>query len=124
VAVLFLAMLIRAGSLEALVAHAIAAWAEAGSRFRDPADFERDGWRCTVPGCTARRHVHSHHIRFRSACGPDEPWNRTTLCAFHHHRGVHAGVVRIRGRAPDALTFELGGERWRSGDVRAHVNRA
>jgi hypothetical protein len=37
---------------------------------------------------------------------------------------VHAGVVRIRGRAPDALTFELGGERWRSGDVRALVNRA
>jgi hypothetical protein len=54
---------------------------------------------------------HSHHIRFRSAGGPDEPWNRTTLCAFHHHRGVHAGSVRIAGRAPDGLLFELGGER-------------
>jgi hypothetical protein len=52
------------------------------------------------------------------AGGPDEPWNRTTLCAFHHHRGVHTGVVRITGRAPDALVFELAGERWRSGDVR------
>jgi hypothetical protein len=118
VAALFLAMRARAGSLEALLAHAIASWAEQGSRFRDPADFERDGWRCTVPGCTARRNLHSHHIRFRSAGGPDEPWNRTTLCAFHHHRGVHAGAVRIAGRAPDGLVFELAGERWLSGDVR------
>jgi hypothetical protein len=119
VAALFLSMLASAGSLEALFAHAIAAWTEAGSRFRDSADFERDGWRCTVPGCTARRNLQSHHIRFRSAGGPDEPWNRTTLCAFHHHRGVHAGTVPITGRAPDALVFELAGERWRSGDVRA-----
>jgi hypothetical protein len=118
VAALFLAMLARAGSLEALLAHAIPAWAEEGGRFRDPADFDRDGWRCTVPGCTARRNLQSHHIRFRSAGGPDEPWNRTTLCAFHHHRGVHAGAVRITGRAPDGLSFELAGERWRSGDVR------
>jgi hypothetical protein len=91
-----------------MLAHAIAAWTEQGEQFRDYADFERDGWRCTAPGCTARRNLHSHHIIFRSACGPDEPWNRTTLCAFHHHRGVHAGVVRCTGRAPDALLFELG----------------
>jgi hypothetical protein len=118
VAALFLALLARAGSLEALLAHAIATWAQHGSRFRDPADFARDGWRCTVPGCTARRNLQSHHIRFRSAGGPDVPSNRTTLCAFHHHRGVHAGRARIAGSAPDALRFELGGERWRSGDVR------
>ena len=118
VAKLFLAMLARAGSLEALFAHAIATWAEQGARFRDPADFARDGWRCTVPGCTARRNLHSHHIRFRSAGGPDEPWNRTTLCAHHHHRGVHDGTLRITGRAPDALIFELAGECWMSGDVR------
>jgi hypothetical protein len=31
---------------------------------------------------------------------------------------VHARRVRIRGRAPDSLLFELGGERFRSGDVR------
>jgi hypothetical protein len=118
VAALFLAMRARAGSLEALLAHAITSWAEQGEQFGDPADFERDGWRCTVPGCTARRNLQSHHIRFRSAGGPDEPWNRTTLCAFHHHRGVHAGTVRMAGRAPDGLRLELGGERWKSGDVR------
>jgi hypothetical protein len=111
----------RVGSLEALLAHAIVTWVRAGAEFTDYADFERDGFRCTVPGCTARRSLHSHHLRFRSARGPDLPWNRTTLCAFHHLRGVHLGTLRIRGRAPDALVFELGcapRERFRSGDLR------
>jgi hypothetical protein len=118
VAALFLTMLARAGSLEALLAHAITSWAEHGSRFRDPADFERDGWRCTVPACTARRNLQSHHIVFLSAGGPDASWNRTTLCAWHHQRGVHGGLVGIRGRAPDRLEFVLGVGRFGSGDVR------
>ena len=102
-------MLARAGSLERLLAHAISTWVEVGARFRDYADFRRDGFRCTVPGCTARRNLQSHHVRFRSAGGPDEPWNRTTLCAHHHLRGVHGGALRIRGRAPHELVmFELG----------------
>jgi hypothetical protein len=123
----FLAMLTRAGSLERLLAHAIPIWIQLGEQFDDYADFERDGYRCTVPGCTARRELQSHHIRFRSAGGPDEAWNRTTLCAFHHQRCVHGignpkgRVVRIRGRAPGALCFELGpepAERFASGDLR------
>jgi hypothetical protein len=71
--------------------------------------FERDGGRCTVPGCTSYRNLHSHHSRFRSANGPDDPWNRTMFCAAHHHRCVHEGIgrIRIRGCAPDALRFEL-----------------
>jgi hypothetical protein len=123
VAAFFLSMLARAGSLERLLAHAIATWVEQGSVFEDYADFTRDGFRCTVPGCTARSNLQSHHIRFRSAGGPDEAWNRTTLCAFHHQRGVHGGGgLRIRGRAPDGLVYALGPEpceRFRSGDVRA-----
>ena len=31
-----------------------------------------------------------------------------TLCAFHHLRGIHAGVVRCKGRAPEALRFTFG----------------
>lgn len=88
--------------------HAIATWEAHGARFRDTADFTRDGFRCTVPGCTARRSLQSHHIVFRSAGGPDVPWNRTTLCAFHHLRGIHAGSVSCRGRAPEGLVFALG----------------
>ena len=121
VAALFLGMVRRAGSLESLLLHAIAAWLDAGSAFEDYADFERDGFRCAVPGCTARRELQSHHIQFLSAGGPDEAWNRITLCAYHHLRGVHAGTVRIRGRAPERLVFELGvelPERFVSGDLR------
>jgi hypothetical protein len=40
--------------------------------------------------------------------GGDDLANRTTLCAWHHLRGVHAGLVRCAGTAPDALRFELG----------------
>ena len=70
--------------------------------------FERDGWRCTVPGCSSYRNLHDHHIVFRSAGGSDELANRTTLCAWHHLRGVHAARVRCTGTAPGALIFELG----------------
>jgi hypothetical protein len=103
--------------LEVMLDHAIATWLEAGEQFEDYADFERDGFRCTVPGCTARRNLQSHHIWFRSACGPEVAWNRTTLCAYHHHRGVNAGRLALRGRAPDGLIYELGVGRFRSGDV-------
>jgi hypothetical protein len=116
VATLFEGLVARVG-LEAMLDHAIATWLTAGEAFEDYADFERDGWRCTVPGCTARRNLQSHHIVFRSAGGPDVPGNRTTLCAFHHHRGVHAGTVGIRGRAPADLTYTLGVGRFRSHDV-------
>ncbi|MDJ0864515.1 MAG: HNH endonuclease signature motif containing protein [Myxococcota bacterium] len=122
VASFFLAMLERAGSLERLLAHAIAVWAEQGERFRNRADFERDGYRCTAPGCTARRNLHSHHIEFLSRGGPDLAWNRTTLCAYHHLVAVHStGTLRVTGRAPDALGFELGpepAERFAAGDCR------
>jgi hypothetical protein len=81
VARFFLAMVVRMGGLEAMLDHAIATWLEAEARFRDYADYEGDRFRCTVPACSARRNLQSHHLRFRSAGEPDEPWNRTTLCA-------------------------------------------
>jgi hypothetical protein len=40
----------------------------------------------------------------------------STLCAWHHQRGVHGGLIRIRGRAPDDLVFELPIGRFLSGD--------
>jgi hypothetical protein len=112
---------------EAMLDHVIEAWSGAGGSVerlrREHRVFERDGWLCTVPGCSSRRNLHSHHIRFRSVGGSDEPANLTTLCAQHHQRGVHAGVVRCTGEAPDGLTFELGLRRgvaplmrYRSGD--------
>ena len=113
---------------EAMLDHALTSWGADDPWLkrrirRQYRVFERDGWRCTVPGCSARRNLHAHHIEFRSRGGSDAPENLTTLCAVHHQRGVHAGRVEITGRAPSALVYELGLrpglpplERYRSGD--------
>ena len=86
----------------------IEAWPKQGAAFKDYADFGRDHFRYTAPGRTTRRSLQSHHLVFQSAGGPDEARNRTTLCAWHHLRGVHAGMMRCLGEAPDNLVFELG----------------
>jgi hypothetical protein len=108
-------------ALEAMFDHCIETWRQPTPR--EHRVFARDGWRCTVPGCTSYRNLHAHHVVFRSAGGADDPANLTTLCAAHHQRGVHAGVIRITGRAPDALVFELPVGRFRSGDRYATLPR-
>jgi hypothetical protein len=94
------------GGLQSLLLHVKAEW-EGQPRHRDPV-FARDGWRCAVPICTARRELHDHHLVFRSRGGGNERENRITLCAWHHLRGVHAGRVRAEGEAPHLLTWEIG----------------
>ncbi len=97
-------------ALDAMLEHCFETWALPNAVVRrEHRVFERDGWRCTVPGCSSYRNLHDHHIQFRSHGGPDDLWNRTALCAAHHHRSVHEGIgrIRIRGRAPDGLRFEL-----------------
>jgi hypothetical protein len=66
--------------------------------------LDRDHWRCTYPGCSARSELHVHHIQFRSRCGPHELWNGTTRCAFHHGL-VHAEPIAVKGRAPHPLAW-------------------
>ncbi len=77
------------------------------SGHRDPV-FSRDDWRCTVPACTGRSNLHDHHVVFRSQGGSNRAENRTAVCAWHHLRGIHEGVVRVTGTAPAALLWELG----------------
>jgi hypothetical protein len=89
--------------------HALEAWGANDPRVRrEHRVFARDGWRCTVPGCTSYRNLHDHHVVFRSVGGDNDLANRTTLCAYHHLRGAHAGRVRVIGSAPAGLRFELG----------------
>ncbi len=101
-------------ALDAMFDHCLATWRVPTARHHRV--FERDGWRCTAPGCSSQRNLHAHHVFFRSAGGGDELANLTTLCAAHHQRGVHAGVLRIRGRAPEGLVFETPFGRFRAGD--------
>jgi 5-methylcytosine-specific restriction endonuclease McrA len=59
--------------------------------------------------CAATRTAaHAHHVLYRSHGGGDEPENLVALCAAHHLHGVHRGYVRVHGRAPDGLRWELG----------------
>jgi hypothetical protein len=83
-----------------------------GRRVRPPrraSIYERDGYRCSVPGCTARSRLESHHPKFISQGGAEkDPANQTTLCWHHHHNGAHGGLLHVRGRAPLDLTWRLG----------------
>ena len=92
--------------LERLLIHAATEWRRA-PRHRDPV-FERDGWRCAVPVCTSRRNLHDHHVVFRSRGGRNGRDNRLAVCACHHLRGIHLGVVRVEGKAPDELVWQIG----------------
>jgi hypothetical protein len=49
---------------------------------------ERDGYRCTFPGCNTRR-AEVHHILYWSLGGLTELGNLCLLCSAHHHL-VHA----------------------------------
>ncbi len=99
----------RGEAMDAMFEHVFETWRPRHRRVpREHRVFERDGWRCTAPGCSSYRNLHDHHVVFRSAGGSDELANRTTLCAWHHLRGVHAGLMRCLGEAPDTLVFELG----------------
>ena len=82
------------------------------SRTRSRKVRERDDGFCQVPGCS-RRAAHAHHIAFRSHGGGDAPENQVAVCGFHHLRCIHGGYLRVFGRAPDALTWWLGGKVWR-----------
>jgi hypothetical protein len=104
-------------ALAEMLAHALATWVAHDPHDHAPRDrrvFERDGWRCTVPGCSSYRNLHGHHIVFRSHRGSDALTNLTTLCAWHHQRGIHgsglraARIISCTGRAPHALRFALG----------------
>jgi hypothetical protein len=96
-------------ALGAMLDHVLSNWGALGGKVAARHRvFDRDGWRCAVPGCTSMQNLHDHHIRFRSAGGSDAPENRVTLCAFHHLRGVHAQRLRCLGRAPDGLTWQMG----------------
>ena len=98
--------------LERLLDHVIREWTSQPGH-RDPI-FARDGWRCAVPGCSSRRNLHDHHVRFRSRGGDNARDNRVATCAWHHLRGLHTGLVRATGNAPDVIHWQLGTTTCRS----------
>jgi hypothetical protein len=83
-----------------------AAW-ESVPRHANPI-HERDGWRCRVPACSSRRNLQEHHLLFRSQGGGNGRENRVSICAWHHLRGIHRGIVRAHGDARGTICWRLG----------------
>jgi hypothetical protein len=101
--------------LEVMMLHVRRDWARESNWARTRTEhyeiFARDGFRCTAPGCRSRRNLQAHHIAFRSQGGSDDPSNLTTLCAACHQFALHtAQALKVRGRAPHRLVWEMGRE--------------
>lgn len=62
----------------------------------------RDGHRCRC--CGARTGLHVHHVRSRSLGGKTRASN-LAVCCVRCHSLVHAGLLRIAGRATGRLRF-------------------
>jgi len=107
--------------LERLLLHALGEWTRQ-PRHRDPI-FERDGWRCAVPACTARASLHDHHVVYRSEGGTHAWGNRVAICAAHHIHGIHGMRIKVSGVAPHDLTWEIGLRRPRPPLFRTHGDR-
>jgi hypothetical protein len=73
--------------------------------------FERDGWRCRVPGCTAQRNLQVHHVRFRSRGGSDDDANLAVLCATHHLQCIHRDHLRCHVLPDGLLAWEFSPDR-------------
>jgi 5-methylcytosine-specific restriction endonuclease McrA len=92
-----------------------AEWAkpELEALHRQYAIFERDGWLCGSPRCTARGHLEEHHLTFRSQGGSDAAANRSTRCVGCHRHVIHAGTMRVKGEAPGDMVQVLGVGEWK-----------
>jgi hypothetical protein len=69
--------------------------------------FERDGWRCRVPGCSARANLQVHHVVFRAHGGGEDDGNLVTLCTTHHLRGIHQGRLRCHALPNGLMAWEF-----------------
>jgi hypothetical protein len=95
--------------VERLVKSFVAAWSvrRTAAWQRQYRIFERDGWRCRVPGCSSRANLQVHHVVFRSHGGGEDDGNLATLCATHHLRGIHQGRLRCHALPDGLLAWEF-----------------
>lgn len=67
--------------------------------------LERDGWKCTRPGCRCRSGLEVNHIIPRGRGGPDVASNLHSVCAVCH-AAITTNRLKVSGRAPDGLRWE------------------
>ncbi|WP_431239026.1 DUF222 domain-containing protein [Mycolicibacterium aichiense] len=64
---------------------------------------------CAVPGCSATRGLHAHHIQHWENGGTTELHNLVLLCPYHH-RAHHHGDITITGPAHQLTVLDSDGE--------------
>ena len=64
----------------------------------------REGYCCAAPGCQNHIWLEAHHLVAYAFGGLTVPSNLLMLCSACH-RLVHQGKLKIRGEAPDRLSF-------------------
>jgi hypothetical protein len=99
--------------LLAMLEDFVETWDDPRAMPRRKADriYIRDGWRCTAPGCSSRKNLESHHLKYRSRGGDlRSEANQITLCRFHHHMGEHGAFAKCSGTAPLDIVWRLGKE--------------
>ncbi len=60
----------------------------------------RDGFVCTIDGCTSTYRLEPHHMIHAADDGPTDPDNLTLLCWFHHHTAIHTRGFEIDPTSP------------------------
>lgn len=71
---------------------------------------------CAVPGCSATRGLHAHHIQHWEDGGPTELHNLVLLCPYHH-RAHHRGDITISGPAHQLSVIDCDGDPLTSGSL-------
>src|SRR4029079_10237842 len=66
--------------------------------------IRRQHGKCAVPACRHVKHIHIHHLQFRSEGGRHDESNLAALCTAHHD-AVHDGALWISGTWRDGLIF-------------------
>jgi hypothetical protein len=71
---------------------------------------------CAVPGCSASRRLHAHHIFHWEDGGPTELSNLVLVCPYHH-RLHHRGGITIVGPADTLTVFDDDGQPLHPGSL-------
>jgi hypothetical protein len=66
--------------------------------------LERDGRKCSVPGCRHGNYLDLHHVKPRAEGGDHDPDMLVTLCGVHH-RATHVGALVVTGSYSSGFVF-------------------
>jgi hypothetical protein len=66
--------------------------------------LERDGRKCSAPGCRHGQYLDLHHVKPRAEGGDHDPDRLVTLCGVHH-RAAHVGTLVVTGSYSSGFVF-------------------